>query len=344
MTSVNIIYIDNGLGLSRDFRLLASALQINGCDVVATALGSRDERWRRKQRSHWIVRSRRWWRRATARSVPKRFDINLMLEHLWPAYFDDARHNVALPNPEWFDRHDLQFLRDIDMVWAKTQNAVGIYERLNCTAFRVGFASDDRFDPGIARERKFLHLAGGSRTKGTRHTMDVWARHPEWPGLTVLQDPREAKTAITASNISHRIEFLNSAEPDGYAKLRQLQNGHAFHLCLSETDAWGHYLVEALGVAAVTLATDAPPMNELVAPERGVLVPYATTGRISLATTYQFDEQAFATSVERALALSDAELQTIGARAREWFLENNRTFPARIGAAVDATLRQLRSS
>lgn len=339
MTSVNIIYVDNGLGLSRDFRLLAAALRLNGCDVAATALSGRDERWRRKQRSQWIARSRRWWRRATASNTPRRFDINLMLEHLWPAYFDQARHNVALPNPEWFDRHDMRYLRDIDMVWAKTQNGVSIYEQLDCAAFRVGFASDDRFDPAIARERKFLHLAGGSRTKGTRHTMEVWARHPEWPMLEVLQDPREAGAAVTASNITHRIEFLNSAEPDDYARLRQLQNGNAFHLCLSETDAWGHYLVEALGVGAVTLTTDAPPMNELVAQERGILVPYATTGRISLATTYQFDEQAFVTSVERALSLSDAEVRAIGTQAREWFLENNRTFPVRISAAVEATLR-----
>jgi glycosyltransferase involved in cell wall biosynthesis len=338
VASVNIIYRDNGLGLSRDFRLLSEALRSNGCDVAATALASSDERWRRKKRHRWLVRSRQWWQRATSRRSPKRFDVNVMLEHLWPEHFGSAGRNVALPNPEWFDRHDMHFLRDIDMVWAKTRNGASIYRQLNCATHYVGFASDDRYDPATPRERTFLHLAGGSRTKGTRHTMNVWAAHPEWPMLTVLQDPSEATAAPVAANITHRIGYLSSARPDEYAQLRQLQNSHVFHLCLSETDAWGHYLVEALGVGAITLTTDAPPMNELVTADRGLLVPYASSGRMALATTYQFDEKQFVASVQQALSLSDADTRKISAAAREWFQENQRTFVSRVGAAVQAAL------
>jgi glycosyltransferase involved in cell wall biosynthesis len=338
VASINIIYRDNGLGLSRDFRLLAEALRSNGCDVAATPLTHSDERWRRKKRGRWVARSKQWLRRVTAQHPPKRFDANVMLEHLWPEHLGSASRNVALPNPEWFDRHDMHFLRDIDTVWAKTQNGVHIYKRLNCATHYVGFASDDRYDPATPRERTFLHLAGGSRTKATRHTMNVWAAHPEWPMLTVLQDPSEATAAPTAANITHRIGYLNSAKQDEYAQLRNLQNGHLFHLCLSETDAWGHYLVEALGVGAVTLTTDAPPMNELITPDRGLLVPYASSGRMSLATTYQFDDKQFVASVEQVLSLSDTELRKISARAREWFQENQRTFVSRVGGAVQAAL------
>jgi hypothetical protein len=338
VASINIIYRDNGLGLSRDFRLLAEALRSNGCDVAATALSAEDERWRRKRRSRWLVRSKQWWRRASSRPLPHRFDANVMLEHLWPGHFDCARRNVALPNPEWFDRHDMQFLRDIDMVWSKTQNGAEIYRRLNCTTHCLGFAGDDRYDPTVARQRVFLHLAGGSRTKGTRRTMDIWAAHPEWPMLTVLQDPRAAGAVRAAANITHRVEYLNSADPQQYAQLRQLQNSNAFHLCVSETDAWGHYLVEALGVGAITLTTDAPPMNELVAPDRGLLVPYSGTGAMALATTYYFDQKGFETSVEQALSLSDARLHDISSRARDWFQQNQRTFATRVGAALQAAL------
>jgi glycosyltransferase involved in cell wall biosynthesis len=210
--------------------------------------------------------------------------------------------------------------------------------QLNCTTQYVGFASDDRYDPATPRERTFLHLAGGSRTKSTRRTMNAWAAHPEWPMLTVLQDAREATSAPAAANITHRIEYLNSAKPDEYAQLRHLQNSHIFHLCLSETDAWGHYLVEALGVGAITLATDAPPMNELITPDRGLLVPYASSGRMALATTYQFDEKRFVALVEQALSLSDADVRKIGARGREWFQQNQRTFASRVGIGVQAAL------
>lgn len=338
MTSINIVYRDNGLGLSRDCRLLAEALRSHACDVAVTGLSADDERWRRKKRSRWLVRSKRWWHRTTSRRAPKKFDANIMLEHLWPEHLDRALRNILLPNPEWFDRHDMHFLRDIDMVWAKTRNGASIYERLNCATHYVGFVSDDRYDADTPRARTFLHLAGGSRTKSTLHTMNVWAAHPQWPTLTVLQHPSEAKPAPAAANIIHRIGYLDSSKPEEYAQLRALQNSHLFHLCLSETDAWGHYLVEALGVGAATFATDAPPMNELLTADRGLLVPYASTGRMALATTYQFDDKQFAATVEHALSLGDAEILHIGRRARDWFHENQRTFVSRLGAGLEAAL------
>ena len=47
-------------------------------------------------------------------------DVNLMLEHVWLQYLSTAPINVAVPNPEWFDRHDRRFLAQVDSVWAKT--------------------------------------------------------------------------------------------------------------------------------------------------------------------------------------------------------------------------------
>jgi glycosyltransferase involved in cell wall biosynthesis len=117
-----------------------------------------------------------------------------------------------------------------------------------------------------------------------------------------------------------------------------LQNSHAFHLCPSETDGWGHYLVEALGVGAVTVTVDAPPMNELVTPERGLLVPYVGTGNMALATTFYFDESALERTVEHALDLSDAELHALGESGREWFIQNRNSFVRRVGEALAVTL------
>ena len=41
MASVNLVYRDNGFGLSRDFRLLAGALRRNGCDVFRARIRPR---------------------------------------------------------------------------------------------------------------------------------------------------------------------------------------------------------------------------------------------------------------------------------------------------------------
>jgi hypothetical protein len=155
----------------------------------------------------------------------------------------------------------------------------------------------------------------------------------------VLQHPREAHPGAVAPNIVHRLGYLNVSDPAEYAELKRLQNGCAFHLCTSETEGWGHYLVEALGVGAVALAVDAPPMNELVTPERGLLVPYAGTGSMALATTHYFDEGALEEAIGRVLGFGDVERRRLGERAREWFVQNRDDFVRRVGAALAATLR-----
>jgi len=340
MTTVNLAFWDNGFGLSCDARLLAEALRCNGCDVTVTALGLKHEHRRRRKRMRPYVRAQQLWGglRRHLRSAPRTFDLNIMFEHLWPEQLVRARCNVALPNPEWFDRRDRHFLPSVARVWAKTHNAALIFTRLGYPTSWVGFHSDDRYDPTIPRERKFFHLAGGSRIKGTDRLLAVWRRHPEWPTLTILQHPREAHPGPSAPNIVHRLGYLDASNPANYAELKRLQNSHAFHLCTSETDGWGHYLVEALGIGAVTVTVDAPPMNELVTPERGLLVPYADTGNMALATTYYFDERALEETIEHALSLSEAELRTLGERGREWFIQNRNAFVRRVGDALAATL------
>jgi glycosyltransferase involved in cell wall biosynthesis len=118
------------------------------------------------------------------------------------------------------------------------------------------------------------------------------------------------------------------------AELKRLQNRCAFHVCPSEAEGWGYYLVEALSVGAATITVDAPPMNELVTVERGILVPYGQTRRQWLAERYLFDERALATSVEHALAMTPEEISARGTAARRWFLQNKAGFPGRVKRAL----------
>ena len=190
-----------------------------------------------------------------------------------------------------------------------------------------------RHDASVARERTFFHLAGRSQNKGTQRLLDLWRRHPEWPRLTVVQNPREAKPIEAAvANIDHRVDYIDDAE------LRRLQNANWYHLCLSETEGFGHYLVEAMSVAAIAITTDAAPMNELIQPDRGVLVGYSATGIQHLATTYFFDEDVLETEIQRLLAAPDEELRQIGDQAREWFLANDRGFSRRLQLALTPLL------
>jgi hypothetical protein len=325
---VRLIGKSNGVGLSRDLELLAAALSACGCAVTQHACERRDRKRRRSLLTRLAMRLRRL--RAPAAHPP--FDANIMLEHVWPQFVHQARFNVLVPNPEWTDSRDLAMLDVVDRFWAKTAMAEQLFVARGSRCLRIGFDSEDRLQQAVARLPQFLHIAGRSPLKGTERLLALWRRHPEWPRLTVVQDmPAGAgsrPSASAAANIVHEQAFLSDQQ------LRTLQNAHRFHLCLSEAEGWGHYIAEAMSVAAVTFTCDAPPMNELVGPERGVLVGVQLGERHNLARIARFDDGALEAALERTLALSVPQLDAIGAAGRRWFIANKHGFVARVKAAV----------
>ena len=327
MGNINLIARDNGFGLSRDLRLLAAALSARG-----HAVGFNPQRRGklRKWFGPWKPRLRALSRLVRGLDVHE-FDANLMLEHVRPEWFALARRNVMMPNPDWFLPSDEKALARIDCVFAKTLHTQDMFIARGCRVVFTGFTSEDRYEPGVPRRRAFFHLAGRSTTKNTEGVLALWRRHPEWPQLTIVQDPRTAQPGAPAPNIDHRIGRMDDAD------LRRLQNEHRFHLCPSQAEGFGHYLVEAMSTGAVTLTLDAAPMNELITPERGVLVPVARTAQHYLATLNFFADAAMENAIERLIGLSDADCDRLGGAARAWFVDNDRAFPDRLDAAL-ATL------
>jgi hypothetical protein len=326
MLRINLIAWDNGFGLTRNLHLLRQALTAGGHDVGVSAI----RRGKLRKILHPLrLRAGTLWRALRGRDR-RRWDVNLMLEHVRPEFFALARHNVLMPHPEWFLGRDRAALAGIGRVFALTHHAVPIFDRLGTPVEYVGFTSEDRLDRQVPRERAFFHLAGRSSNKGTEPLLALWRKHPEWPTLTVVQNPRAAKPGAPAANIHHLIDYLDDAA------LQRLQNAHRFHLCPSETEGFGHYLVEAMSIGAVTLSVDAPPMNEMVTPDRGVRVAVARTGTQNLAVTNFFDETAMAAAIEQVIAFDEATLDRLGAAARAWFEDNDRQFRQRIDAAVRA--------
>jgi len=330
---LRLIGKSNGVGLSRDLELLGAALSASGCKVTTQPCERHERKRRRSSWTRLAMRFRRWraagGRPATA-SRPE-FDVNVMLEHIWPQFVHQARYNVLVPNPEWTDRRDLSMLGIADRVWAKTEQAAQLFAARGCSVLRIGFDSADRYQRAVARAPQFLHLAGRSPLKGTQRLLALWRRHPEWPQLMLLQDTAVGAggRGATPANIVPQYGFLDDQQ------LRQLQNAHRFHLCLSEAEGWGHYIVEAMSVGAVTFTCDAPPMNELISRERGVLVSARLGEPHNLARIARFDEAALEAAIAQVLALDTSQLDAIGAAARDWFTSNKLGFAARVQGAVD---------
>ncbi len=334
MKRINIVAWNNGGGLSRDVETLVDALpgerfevSLNGAPLSAS-----------------VVQPRRIVHRALNLGVALRlrgrrmaayYDLNLFLEDISPEFFKLARVNAFLPNPEWFRGYMKKFLRGVDVVFCKTEHAQEIYSRLGAQTRYVGFTSDDRMDPSYSGERstQFLHVAGRSWQKGTQPLVDVWLRHPEWPKLTVVQNAKtysqSAVESVEAANVNHVLRRLDDQELIG------LQNSHAIHLCPSEVEGFGHCIVEAMSAGALTVTTNAPPMNELINPERGVLVDYNRTAPQRLGTNFYVDPDDLEKKIEVILAMSASEREQLGNNARKWYLENDRLFRSRLLGAVD---------
>jgi hypothetical protein len=323
---VRIIGKANGVGLSRDINLLATALRSCGCEVRELACGRRERKRRRSAWTRLLARVSRDRPSATRAE----WDVNIMLEHVWPQFLQQAPLNVLVPNPEWFDRRDATFIHRFDRIWAKTAVADQIFTERGCPTMRIGFDSEDRLAAEVVRQPRFLHLAGRSELKGTARLLREWQQHPEWPTLTVIQDAAAVTTPhqVNAANITLETRFLDDAQ------LRELQNSHRFHLCLSEAEGWGHYIAEALSVGAVTITCDAAPMNELVTVDRGILLHARDGGAHNLSRVALFKSSALQTAVARIQNFQADELIAMSLSARRWFVENKREFPARIQRAV----------
>ncbi|HEX4480706.1 MAG TPA: glycosyltransferase [Rudaea sp.] len=326
MARINLIAWDNGVGLSTDLRLLEERLRQHGHRVTLSTL--RRGKWRKIFRPIF-VRTRIAAQRAAGKQV-RQFDINIFLEHIRPEYLPLAHSNVLIPNPEWFDANDRDRIASLQGVLAKTRHAETIFRPLIASTQFIGFTSRDLREADIVRRRAFFHLAGRSQNKNTEPLLELWRRHPEWPTLTVVQNPRTANPGVPAANIDHRVDYLDAAQ------LRRLQNEHAFHICPSQTEGFGHYLMEAIGIGAVTITLDAAPMNELVAPDHGMLVAAKPMGTQALSAIYTFDDADMERVIGECIAMPDARIAELSAVARDFYESNDRRFGECLGEAIAA--------
>ena len=308
--TVRIISRDNGVGLGRDLQLVAGVLRNAGVDVETLGFGS----------DKWLIALRQ----TALRLARRRVDTQVFLERVYPRCLPLANRNLLVPNPEWTTPAFQALLGCFDQILCKTRHAVDIFNALGCATSYLGFTSEDRLDLAVARERSFFHLAGRSSAKGTQTLLAAWMQHPEWPRLTVVQDVKTAMATVRVSNIDHVVGHLDDAH------LRRMQNQHQFHLCPSEAEGFGHYLMEGLSVGAIVLATDGAPMNELVTPQRGVLIRPARTGTLNLAPRYFVDITGIEAAVETALQLDATRAASMADAARRFFLDNDRAFRNRM--------------
>ena len=296
---LHVISPVGGRGNRADLELVAPLLEQNGFEVTRYPVERRNGSSRLKHVLRHLPRFR------------GRFAVNLFLGPIFPEWLPFAARNVWVPNPEGFHEYDRKYLRCIDLVLAKTRLAEQIFRDLGRPVEFVGFTSHDQFDPSVLREpTRFFHAAS-SPYKGTSHLLACWKNHPEWPDLTVIHN---GSTHPDLPNVRLIREHLPNEE------YRRLQNSHGVHLCCSEIEGFGHYIMEALSCAAATLTTDAAPMNELVQPDRGILVGCLEPGApVGLCRRHPLDPRSLEAAVAQVVQMSPDARRHLGESARSFF-------------------------
>jgi glycosyltransferase involved in cell wall biosynthesis len=263
-----------------------------------------------------------------------RHDANVFIEQIMAGWIPVAQANLFIPNQEWVRPETIALLDRIDFVLCKTHYAKEIFGRRGHRVSYIGFSSEDRFRKDVKKNyKKFLHVAGRSVQKGTNTLAKVWAAHPTWPTLTIVTKVPELIRGFEARNI------IVVTEPLSPSALIALQNECGVHLCPSEAEGFGLYICEALGCGAITITTDAPPMNELVTRERGLLVSYSHAKEQSLGSNFYVDASALEEAIEQALMLSDTQCMELSSAGREWFLANKADFERRVPDVIKTLLR-----
>ena len=339
MTRINIIAWHNGGGLSRDIDTLFDVLPASRFEVTLNGAPCERAQIRRRRIVHRASNARYLWLNRKELAAEK-FDVNVFLEDLTPGFFQHAHANMFIPNPEWFKANQRRHLQAIDVVLCKTRDAQDTFSKMGSEAQFIGFTSEDRSDNAspAKKQNTFLHMAGRSWQKGTQPLITLWLQHPEWPMLTVVQNERtynQSKVAaITAPNINHLLMRLDDT------KLRALQNSNAIHLCPSEAEGFGHCIAEAMSCGALTLTTNAPPMNELITPERGVLVNYNRTTQQRSGVNYYVDPADLERKILAIIAMDEASRKKLGDSARHWYRENDKLFRTRLVDALEQTMHR----
>jgi glycosyltransferase involved in cell wall biosynthesis len=314
---VNIISWDGG-GLGTDIDILTETLVRAGCDVRFKGRRHRVPRNRAQSllMTAGVLLAQRW---AALTGRPP-FDVNFFIESVFPEHLPTGRVNCLFANPEWFRDETQRRVPNLDFVLCKTPSGVDAFRGLSVVCRDLSFTSPDKRIPGFVRRGpiRCLHLSGQSAVKGTEAVVEAWCRHPEWPQLTVVRRRRryggeEAPPLPPLPNVRYETEYV----PD--EQLRQLQNECEVHVIPSQAEAYGHVIGEAMSCGAVVVTTDAPPMNELVTSDRGVLIRVARAEPMRRSMRNYIDVADLEAKLNYVFAMSVEQRAGLGANARAWY-------------------------
>lgn len=255
-------------------------------------------------------------------------DVNIFVQHINPCQIQSAKYNWFIPNPELcFD--DAALLESMDLILCRTHEVERIFKNLNLNTYFLSFTTKDRYDERIKKQHQIcLHVAGSSEYKGTRAIIKAWEQQNNFFHLTIL---KMNVMPLNSTNLRIINRYLSEE------RVIRLQNECLIHLCPSETEGFGHCIMESMSVGAVVLTTKAPPMNEFIEDER-CLISYQKSSIQRLGTMYYVSVSDIGKHIYKFKQLPVDELLKIGKANRERYLEITKVFNENLKNLIQQTL------
>lgn len=323
----------SGLGLFRDLEILTRILEADN-KVSHVAIAESD--WVKLLTPGFLRRFRRYIYSFLSlvysfisRFKNSEYDLAIYLESYRPWYVHKGRKNILIPNQEWLSPDLRGGLKYFDSIWCKTLAAKSIFDKHHSNTQFLGFSSD--IDESLLTATKdqhlILHRAGNSLLRGTRVLMNTWAKHADWPKLSVILSPK-LRVEVFSGKLPENIEYLEGPWDD--REFSQLMARARTHIHPTETEGYGLAISEALGYGCLVMATNAEPMNELVEPSRGVLLDCRYKSKYNLGDLYEVLPAGIEQAMVELLSMSSDDLLLRMNNARRWYLINRENFEGRV--------------
>ena len=260
-----------------------------------------------------------------------------------------------MPNVEHAKKTQKRLLKSTHTLIAKTRAAFNIFtdyfKHDRGRAPRIVYIGHSSVDPLVhfgnnLPEKNFenvFHAYGHAGTKGTVELVKCWARHPEWPTLTVVGNKNDDKIPF-GFNDPDNIVFYNKV---GHEELGVLHSEAAIHVYPTSREGFGHALNEARGSGALLVTTNFGPMDEFVHEGySGFLIDikYENVEDFQLFGEFMpvqahVDSEAICNSMEKLLKKSLTERRRMGEAGRAGFLADRMFFKEKVKIIKNEALK-----
>ena len=140
-------------------------------------------------------------------------EVGIFLEVVESHLFQNFKRLWWIPNLEWTKPSYLKPAEQFEYIFAKTHDTERVLKEHFSTVHYTGFLTRDKMDASVPRERKFLHIGGGSGFKNTNAVISAWREYRYWNGL---EAPDAPLTVVSNSNT------VNFEETPGITFIKQI--------------------------------------------------------------------------------------------------------------------------